>query len=197
MYFREREIYFKELFHTIEGTSKVELCRVTWQTGDPAQGWHCSWSSKAIHPEAESWDQGVGRVGFFFFILNSIYLFFGSLYGICYNIAPVLCFAFFHFKFIYVLNWRIISLQNCVGFCQTPAWIIHIGFDFFVLELWDPSSSTRDWTHTPCLGRWRLNPWTTRVGFFWSLSSQLASLLTVSSYSLPSVHVCFPNFLFY
>ena len=134
MYFREREIYFKELFHTIVGTSKMELCRVAWQTGNPAQGWHCSWSPKAIHPEAESWDQGVGPVGFLFFILNSVYLFFESLYGICYNIAPVLCFDFFHFKFIYVLNWRIISLQNCVSFCQTPAWIIHIGFDFLYLS---------------------------------------------------------------
>ena len=38
MFFREREIFFKELFHTIIGTSKVELCRVAWQTGDLAQG---------------------------------------------------------------------------------------------------------------------------------------------------------------
>lgn len=36
IYFRE-EIYFMELFHTIVGTSKVELCRVAWQTGDWAQ----------------------------------------------------------------------------------------------------------------------------------------------------------------
>ena len=28
--------------------------------------------------------------------------------------------------------------------------------------MWDPSSPTRDQTHVPCIGRWILNPWTTR-----------------------------------
>ena len=28
--------------------------------------------------------------------------------------------------------------------------------------VWDLSSPTRDWTCTPCLGRWSLNQWTTR-----------------------------------
>ena len=32
-------------------------------------------------------------------------------------------FLFFKKKFIYFFNWRIIALQNCVGFCQTSTWV--------------------------------------------------------------------------
>ena len=28
--------------------------------------------------------------------------------------------------------------------------------------MWDHGSPTRDWTHTPCIGRWNLNYWTIR-----------------------------------
>ena len=144
------------------------------------------------HLEAESWDQRVGWIGFFF-VLNSVYLFFRSLYRICYNIAPVLCFYFFNFKFIYILNWRLISLQNCVGFCQTATWIIRICFYFLSLSCGILASLPGVEPTPPALD----HQGSPRVGFFWSLSPQLAGLLTVSSYSLPSVHVSFPNFLFY
>ena len=30
------------------------------------------------------------------------------------------------------------------------------------MRLWDLSSQTRDWSHSPCIGRWSLNHWTTR-----------------------------------
>ena len=33
---------------------------------------------------------------------------------------------------------------------------------FWPQGIWDPSSLTRDRTHTPCIGRQRLNHWTTR-----------------------------------
>ena len=38
--------------------------------------------------------------------------------------------------------------------------------------MWDLSSPTRDQTHIPCIGRWILNPWTTRkVLTFFSIPS--------------------------
>ena len=33
---------------------------------------------------------------------------------------------------------------------------------FWPSGMWDLSSSTRDWTHTPSIGRWHLNLWTSR-----------------------------------
>ena len=33
---------------------------------------------------------------------------------------------------------------------------------FWLWSMWDFSSSTRDWTPTPCIGRWSANHWTTR-----------------------------------
>ena len=33
---------------------------------------------------------------------------------------------------------------------------------FWQRGIWDPSSLTRDWTHTTCIGRWSLNHGTTR-----------------------------------
>ena len=35
-------------------------------------------------------------------------------------------------------------------------------FWFWSWGMWCLSSLTRDWTHTPCIGRWNLNHWTTR-----------------------------------
>ena len=44
---------------------------------------------------------------------------------------------------------------------------VGILFLFYVLVfrlqgIWDPSSLARDWTCTPCIGRWSLNHWTSR-----------------------------------
>ena len=33
---------------------------------------------------------------------------------------------------------------------------------FWPWDMWDPSSLTRDWPCTPCIGRWSLNHWTAR-----------------------------------
>ena len=35
------------------------------------------------------------------------------------------CFHMWFFKMYLFLNWRIIALQNCVGFCQTSPWMSH------------------------------------------------------------------------
>ena len=34
-------------------------------------------------------------------------------------------FLSFFFRIYLFFNWRVIALQNCVGFCQTSAWISH------------------------------------------------------------------------
>ena len=51
---------------------------------------------------------------------------------------------------------------GCVGFrsCSTQAQELwHMGlFALWYME----SSCSRDWTHVPCIGRWILNPWTTK-----------------------------------
>ena len=39
-------------------------------------------------------------------------------------------------------------------------WLVF--FFFWPGGMWDFSSSTRDWNHTPCAGRWSLSHWTTR-----------------------------------
>ena len=47
--------------------------------------------------------------------------------------------------------------------------LLQYGFHFMFCVLvfwpegmWDPSSPARDWTHTPCIGKWSLNHWTAR-----------------------------------
>ena len=34
-------------------------------------------------------------------------------------------FSFFFFKFIFLISWRLITLQYCSGFCHTSTWISH------------------------------------------------------------------------
>ena len=53
------------------------------------------------------------------------------------------------------------------GFKKILYWIFTLSFLFYFLVfwlqgMWDLSSLTRDWTHTPCIGRWSLNHWFTR-----------------------------------
>ena len=40
-------------------------------------------------------------------------------------------------------------------------------FVFWPWGMWDLSSPTRDWTHTPCIGRQSLNHWTAREVPVW------------------------------
>ena len=46
---------------------------------------------------------------------------------------------------------------------------------FRVRGTWNSSSSTRDWTHTPCIGRWSFNHWITRAVPVLSFSCELTS----------------------
>ena len=59
----------------------------------------------------------------------------------------------------FFLLWIILkSLLNLLHHC-----FCFLCFSFFwPWGMWVFSSLTRDWTHTPCVGRWSLNHWTTR-----------------------------------
>ena len=60
---------------------------------------------------------------------------------------------------------------------------------FWPWGMWDLSSSTRDWTHISCFGRWRLNHWTTKevpvVAFGKEIYLQPAFFLRTSSQARP------------
>ena len=63
------------------------------------------------------------------------------------------------------------------SFKKTLYWIRYniasvLCFGFWPQDMCDLNSPTKDWTHTPCIGRWSLNPWTTRKvpGFFFFLN---------------------------
>ena len=60
----------------------------------------------------------------------------------------------FH-PFFFFLMWLI--LKVFIEFVT-----ILLLFWFWSWGMWCLSSLTRDWTHTPCIGRWNLNHWTTR-----------------------------------
>ena len=49
-----------------------------------------------------------------------------------------------------------------IGFVTTLLLGVFVAFFFFFFGVWNLSSLTRDQTHTLCIGRWSLNPWTTR-----------------------------------
>ena len=54
--------------------------------------------------------------------------------------------------------------------------------------MWDPSSLTRDQTHSPCTGRWNLNHWTARrVPVDVSLQSSLR--ISRTTFSFPKFRV--------
>ena len=60
-----------------------------------------------------------------------------------------------HFKSLYWICYNIASVL-CFGV-------------FWPKGIWDLSSPTRDWTCTPCLGRWSFNHWTTREVPYFSI----------------------------
>ena len=74
-------------------------------------------------------------------------------------------------------------LLNLLRFCLC----IFIFLVFWPQGMWDPSSPTRSLTHTPCIGKWSLNHWTTMevplVDF--SLISKDVSLLFFTIYFHP------------
>ena len=55
--------------------------------------------------------------------------------------------SFFFFK----------SLLNLLQYC-----FCFMFWFFWPRGMWDLSSPNRDWTRTPCIGRWSLNHWTAR-----------------------------------
>ena len=60
------------------------------------------------------------------------------------------------FFFAFFLMWHIFKVF--VGFVTVL--LLFYALFFWPWVMWDPRSPTRDWTHTPCMGRWSLNHWT-------------------------------------
>ena len=60
------------------------------------------------------------------------------------------------FFFAFFLMWHIFKVF--VGFVTVL--LLFYALVFWPWVMWDPSSPTRDWTHTPYMGRWSLNHWT-------------------------------------
>ena len=91
-----------------------------------------------------------------------------------------------HFKSLYWICYNIASVL-CFGV-------------FWPKGIWDLSSPTRDWTCTPCLGRWSFNHWTTREVPYFSIkmvsikmwmnrmfiSSSICSFIVCTEPSAPS-----------
>ena len=50
---------------------------------------------------------------------------------------------------------------------------------FWLQAIWDPSSTTRDGTHNPCIGRWSLMRWTTRE-VTWMLLLSFCNILILT-----------------
>jgi len=79
-----------------------------------------------------------------------------------FSLLGFLCFSFkiFDVERFWSLYWICYNIASIWYFALLGAW-----------GMWDPSSVTRDWTHTPCIGRWSLNHWTTKdvLGFFFNI----------------------------
>ena len=60
--------------------------------------------------------------------------------------------------FFFFLMWNIFSLY---WICYNIASVFMFWL-FWPWSMWDPSSPTRDWNCTPCIGRQNLNHWTAR-----------------------------------
>ena len=54
-----------------------------------------------------------------------------------------------HFQNLYWICYNTASVLWCLFVCLFWPW-----------GMWDLSSTTKDWTCTPCIGRWSLNHWT-------------------------------------
>ena len=85
--------------------------------------------------------------------------------ALCAIHSPLLT-SCFHNMFRTVFNFfkdfffNVDHLKNLYWICYNIASVLC--FVFLPQGMWDLSPPTRDWTWTPCLGRWTLNHWTTR-----------------------------------
>ena len=82
------------------------------------------------------------------------------------------------------------EFQVFIEFCK-------ILFLFYVLVfwpqgMWDLSFPTRNWTHTPCFGRWSCNRWTTREVPGCHILERHATLLPAKEIKCPTE--CFGDF---
>ena len=71
------------------------------------------------------------------------------------SFCPFFLFHFFLMWTIFKVFIEFVTLSHLFFF-------FNVLLFFFPGGMWDLSSQTKDWTHTPCIGRWNLNYWTTQ-----------------------------------
>ena len=70
--------------------------------------------------------------------------------------------SFFFLRFVFWCGPFLKSSLNLLQYCFHFTFLFFFLFFFGLWGMWDLSSLTRNRTHTPCIGRWNLNHWTTR-----------------------------------
>ena len=65
------------------------------------------------------------------------------------------CWVIFIFEVLFLCGLFKKSSLNILQYCFCFIY-------FWPWDMWDLSSPTRDWTRTPCIGRWSPSHWTTR-----------------------------------
>ena len=96
-------------------------------------------------------------------------------------------FILFYFMFFFFF------LNVCVDHFKSLYKICYYTLQFYVLvswpgDMWDLSSLTRDWTHTPCIDRQSINRWTTREALQVTLKAILVKLSHGDSGGIPCLY---------
>ena len=88
-----------------------------------------------------------GSLGFWLISIPPVWLWFGNHHQLL-----------LHYYYYFFLMWTIFKVF--IEFVTIL--LLFYALFFWPWGMWDPSSPTRDWTCTPCIGRWSLNHGTTR-----------------------------------
>ena len=114
-------------YHRSPGPPSWTTVRLRLLRGGPERGWDKGGTPQrqrpGLRPETSSpqtacADAQCGRkFSFWKQNIHPLVIFFLSLF-------PAVFFSYFK-KFLFILNWKIITLQYCAGFCHTSAWISH------------------------------------------------------------------------
>ena len=80
-------------------------------------------------------------------------------------------------------SWWLLLLQSgvskLVSFSSCGTWSQYLHLTCLVASQHVGSSQTRDQTHDPCIGRWILNPWTTREALLIYFGEDLVRLTLI------------------
>ena len=115
-----------------------------WDLSSPTRDWTWAPAVKAWSPNHWTARDYLSGIFMSFHKVEHLFIYLSHFYFPFCEISVIL---FIHFflqrlkKFFF--NWRIIALQNCVGFCQTSTWISHkyiYGPSLLTFPLWNMQS---------------------------------------------------------